>query len=456
MECDFFVAMMFLTVGLGLLLYLDGTLGAVVDPPHLEVPPVLQVVTPFVLLHAFSSGTAALTGVEAISNGITAFKEPRSRNAGITLIWMAAILGTLFLGITFLAVQIGAIPAEEETVISQLARTAFAGQGVLYLATIAATTAILILATNTAFADFPRLSAILAADGLLPRPFNYRGSRLVFSRGIIGLAVIAALLIVLFQASVTALIPLYAIGVFLSFTLSQAGMARRWWKIGHLSPGQEVQERGSTLRYERGWALKMGINGFGAMCTLVVMGVFALTKFEDGAWIVLVLLPLLVYVISAIHRHYRALARQLSLDAVAEPSRSARHCVILPIGGVHRGTRVALRYARLLSEDVTAVYVALDPAEAARLRQRWEQWGDGVRLVILDSPYRLLLEPLLQYIEEITVHRQPNETITIVVPQFVPRSWWHNVLHNQTAVWLRLALLFKPGIVVTDVPFHVT
>jgi amino acid transporter len=452
----FFVAMMFLMVGLGLLHYVDGTLGAVVDPPHLEVPPVLQVVTPFVLLHAFSSGTAALTGVEAISNGITAFKEPRSRNAGITLLCMSAILGTLFLGITFLAVQTGAIPSEEETVISQLARTVFTGRGVLYLATIAATTAILILATNTAFADFPRLSAILAGDGLLPRHFNYRGSRLVFSRGIIALAVIAALLIVLFQASVTALIPLYAIGVFLSFTLSQAGMARRWWKIGRLTPGQAVQERGSTLHYEKGWRLKMGINGFGAVCTLVVMLVFVLTKFEEGAWVVLLLLPTLVYMFSAIHRHYRALARQLSLDDAAEPIRGARHCVILPIGGVHRGTWAALRYARMLSDDVTAVHVALDPAEAARLRQRWEQWGDGVRLVILDSPYRLLLEPLLHYIEEITVQRQPNETITIVVPQFVPRSWWHNVLHNQTAVWLRLALLFKPGIIVTDVPFHVT
>ena len=238
----FFLAVMFLMVGLGLIHYLDGTLGAVVDPPHLEVPPVLQVVTPFVILHAFASGTAALTGVEAISNGITAFKEPRSRNAGITLICMAAILGTLFVGITFLAVQIGATPSEEETVISQLARTAFAGQGVLYLATIAATTAILILATNTAFADFPRLSAILAGDGLLPRHFNYRGSRLVFSRGIIALAVIAALLIVLFRASVTALIPLYAIGVFLSFTLSRwastaSGGCAPWWSCwSSLSP----------------------------------------------------------------------------------------------------------------------------------------------------------------------------------------------------------------------------
>ena len=451
----FFLAMMFLMVGLGLLHYLDGTLGTVVDPPHLEMPPILQVVTPFVILHAFSSGTAALTGVVAISNGITAFKEPRSRNAGITLICMSAILGTLFLGITFLAVKIGAIPAEEETVISQLARTAFAGQGVLYLATIAATTAILILATNTAFADFPRLSAILAADGLLPRPFNYRGSRLVFSRGIIALAVIAALLIVVFQASVTALIPLYAIGVFLSFTLSQGGMARRWWKIGRLAPGQAVQERGSTLRYERGWALKMGINGFGAVCTLVVMCVFAVTKFQHGAWLVLILLPLLVYMISAIHRHYRALARQLSLDHEAEPIRSGRHCVILPISGVHRGTRAALRYARMLSDDVTAVHVALDSEEAAKLGQRWEQWGEGVRLVILDSPYRLLLEPLLQYVEDIAKQRQPNETITIVMPQFVPRRWWHNFLHNQTAVMLRLALLFPRGIVITDVPFLV-
>jgi amino acid transporter len=449
-----FLVLMFLTVGVGLLRYLTGTLGAVVDPPPLEAAHAAQAVTPFLILHAFSSGTTALTGVEAISNGITAFNEPRSHNAGITLLWMSGILGALFLGITFLAHQMAALPSEVETLISQLARTVFDGRGVWYLATIAATTIILVMAANTSFADFPRLSALIAADGFLPRQLTYRGSRLVYSRGILALAIIASLLIIVFRASVTALIPLYAIGVFLSFTLSQAGMARRWWKIGHLASGQEVQEHGSSLRYQPGWRLRLAINGFGAVCTLIVMVVFAVTKFEEGAWIVLILIPMLVAVFLTIHRHYRALARQLSLEQERDPEHSARHCVILPVGGVHRGTRAALHYARMLSHDVTAVHVSLDLDEAKRVRQRWEEWGEGTRLVILDSPYRQLVEPLLGYIEEVAARRQPYEIITVVVPQFVPRSWWHNILHNQTAVWLRWVLLLKPGIVVTDVPFH--
>jgi amino acid transporter len=451
----FFLGMIGLTVGVGVLRSLLGTLGTVADPPALEAAHAAQAVTPFLILHAFSSGTTALTGVEAISNGITAFREPRSHHAGVTLLWMAAILGALFLGITWLALQIAAVPSEAETVISQLSRTVFAGRGPLYLATIAATTVILIMAANTSFADFPRLAALHAGDGFLPRQLLYRGSRLVYSRGIVTLAVIASLLIVAFRASVTALIPLYAIGVFLSFTLSQAGMAGRWWKAGHLPPGQVLQERGSTLRSEPGWRLKLAVNAVGAVCTCVVMLVFAVTKFADGAWLVLVLTPTLVTGFFAIHRHYRTLGRQLSLDHDSPPRRCPRHCVLLPIAGVHRGTRAALHYARTLSHDVTAVHVSLDPAEADRVRERWQQWGEGVRLVILESPYRELVEPLLQYIEEVAAHRQPHELITVVVPQFVPRSWWQNFLHNQTAVWLRLALLFKPGIVVTDVPFHV-
>jgi amino acid transporter len=452
----FFLAMIFLTVGVGLVRYLAGSLGTVVAPPPMEQLRVAQGVSLFLILRAFASGTTALTGVEAISNGIPAFKEPRSRNAGLTLIWMSAILGTLFLGITLLAGRIGAVPSEAETVISQLARTAYAGRGALYLATISATMLILIMAANTAFADFPRLSALQAGDGFLPRQLTYRGSRLVFSRGIMALALIACLLIVAFQASVTALIPLYAIGVFLSFTLSQSGMSRRWWKIGHLAPGQEIKERGSTLRYEPGWQLKMIINGFGALCTVVVMFVFAVTKFTDGGWIIVVLIPALVFIFLSIHRHYKDLAAHLSLDHYqAEPGVAPRHRVILPISGVHQGTLKALRYARALSNDVTAVHVSLESAESDRVKAKWEIWGDGVRLVILDSPYRLLMEPLLGYIETLAAQRQPNELITIVVPQFVPRRWWHNLLHTQAAITLRLALLFKPGITVTDVPYHV-
>jgi amino acid transporter len=451
----FFLVIMAATVLVGLIRYVAGSLGQVADPPPMETVNTGQAISLFLILHAFSSGTTALTGVEAISNGITAFREPRSRNAGITLIWMSAILGVLFLGITFLSGQIGAVPSEMETVISQLGRTVFGGRNPLYLALIAATMVILVMAANTSFAGFPRLSALLAVDGFMPRQLAFRGSRLVYSRGIELLALIACVLIVVFQASVTGLIPLYAIGVFLSFTLSQAGMARRWWKSGRVTRDQEIKERGSTLRYESGWRTKMIVNGFGAVCTTVVTLVFAVTKFRDGAWVVLILIPLLVITFSGIHRHYQRLARRLSLDDFAEPPRIVRHRVIMPISGVHQGTLAALRYAMALSDDVTAVHICLDPEEAERVQRKWDLWGKGVRLVILDSPYRLMIEPVLHYVEEIAARRQPNEIITIVVPQFVPKRWWTNALHAQTATWLRLALLFKPGIVVTDVPYQV-
>jgi len=370
-------------------------------------------------------------------------------------VWMSAILGSLFLAITFLAHQIGAIPSEEETVISQLARTALDGRGPLYLGVIGATTLILIMAANTAYADFPRLAALHAGDGFLPKQLTYRGSRLVFSRGIMLLAAIASLLIFVFNASVTGLIPLYAIGVFLSFTLSQAGMARRWWKSGRLKPGEEIKEPGSVLHHDRNWKLKLAINGFGAVCTAVVMLVFAITKFRDGAWIIIVIVPVLVTGFFGIHHHYKHLAKRLSLENFGAPARLARHRVVIPIAGVHRGSLAALNYARSLSSDVTAVHVSIDAAESERLRRKWATWGDGVRLVILDSPYRLMLEPLVDYVQGLAGQCAPNQTITIVVPQFVSRVWWHSLLHAQTAVWLRLALLFKPGIVITDVSYHV-
>ncbi len=452
----FFLLMMVLTLGFGLVRYATGTLGVVVDPPHLEVLQTTQVVTLFLILRAFASGTTALTGVEAISNGITAFKEPRSHNAGTTLVWMAAILGSMLLGVTFLSHQVGAVPSESETVISQLARTAFGGRGILYLAMIAGTTIILVMAANTAFADFPRLGALHAGDGFLPRQLTYRGSRLVYSRGILALALIASGLIIVFRASVTALIPLYAIGVFLSFTLSQSGMARRWWKIGHLGPGQEVRERGSTLRYTPGWRLKMVINGFGALCTGVVMLVFAVTKFTSGAWIVVFLTPALVFIFFRIHHHYKDLAADLSLENHwPNPPVALRHRVILPISGVHQGTLKALRFARALSDDVTAVHVSMDSDEAEKIKDKWDEWGEGVRLVILDSPYRLMLEPLISYIEMLTSQNRQDELITIVVPQFVPRHWWHNLLHTQAALTLRMALLSRPGVTVTDVTYQV-
>ncbi|MEW6094867.1 MAG: APC family permease [Chloroflexota bacterium] len=452
----FFIVMMYLLAGVGLFRFVTGSLGMVENPPETGITSALTVITPFLILHAFSSGTAALTGIEAISNGITAFKEPRSRNAGITLLWLALILGSLFLGISYLTGHIGAVPSEIETVISQLARTTFGGRNLLYHLSIWATTIILIMAANTAYAGFPRLSAMAAKDGFLPRQMSYRGSRLVFSYGIVTLALIASLLIVIFQASVNRLIPLYAIGVFMSFSLSQAGMARRWWKIGQLKPGQEVVERGSTLRHAKNWQTKMIINGFGAVCTAVVVMVFSITKFIDGAWVVLILLPVLVGMFTVIHRHYRSLAGRLTLDTyVGAPPHSTRHRVILPLSSVHQGTLEALRYARRLSDDVTVVHVSIDPTEAEKVQRKWETWGEGVRLVILDSPYRLFIEPLLDYIEEILAHRQPDETITIVVPQFVPSKPWHNLLHTNTANLLRSELLSRPGIIITDVPYQV-
>ena len=453
----FFVVMMLATVGFGLFRFLTGTLGKVVAPPELTVLNTIGVITPFLILHAFANGTTALTGVEAISNGITAFKEPRSRNAGITLIWMSLILGSFFLSISYLTGQIRAVFSEQETIVSQLARTVFDGRGPLYLGTIWATTVILIMAANTAFADFPRLGALHAGDGFLPRQLTFRGSRLVYSNGIIVLSIIASVLIIIFKASVTKLIPLYAIGVFLSFTLSQAGMARRWWKIGHLKEGEEIVEPGSTLRYENDWQFKMFVNGFGSLCTVIVMVVFAVTKFREGAWVVLLLTPLLVTIFFSIHRHYHSLAEHLSLeDFDGLPARHARHRVIMPISGVHQGTMNALHYARLLSDDVTAVHVSIDAAETEKVQKKWVTWGEGTRLVILDSPFRLFVEPLLKYLADIIDHRQPNETITIVVPQFIPSKRIHNLLHMQTANVLRSELLEKHGVVVTDVPYHIT
>jgi amino acid transporter len=450
----FFVVMMAITVLIGLYRLLTGGLGAVVDPPELELIQASQPITFFLILRAFANGTSAVTGIEAISDGITAFKQPRGRNAGLTLIYMSLILGSFLLGITFLATHIGAIPSEGETIISQLARTVYDGRGVLYLGVIIATTVILVMAANTAFADFPRLSAIVAGDGFLPRQLTYRGSRLVYSRGIFSLAFIASLLIVIFQASVTNLIPLYAIGVFLSFTLSQSGMAHRWWKSGKLGPDEEKVERGSVLKYDPKWRTKMAINGFGALTTFVVMWVFAITKFADGAWIVIVLTPILVLLFLSIHRHYREVAKDLSLERFGEPPPIKRNRVLLPIGGVHRGTLAALRYARMLSDDVTAIHISIDPDEAERVRKKWESWGDGVRLVILDSPYRLFLEPLLKYIDEVSDQRQPNEIITIIVPEFLNPHLATAVLHARTADTLRRVLLNRPDIVITEVPYQ--
>jgi amino acid transporter len=452
----FFIVIMLVMVGSGLFRVLSGSLETVIDPPSIEhFGEALTGISAFLLLHAFASGTTALTGVEAISNGTTAFKEPRSRNASMTLIWMAFILGFLFIGISFLAKEIQAVPSESETVISQLARTIFDGQGLLYLLVIVGTTIILILAANTAFAGFPRLSAMLASDGFMPRQLAYRGSRLVYSYGIVALAAVASVLIIIFQASVTRLIPLYAIGVFLSFTLAQTGMTRRWWRAGRLDPTDTTSRYEHNLSYEKGWFIKMLSNGFGAICTAIVMFVFAITKFRDGAWIVLILTPLLISIFLWIRRHYSLIANSLSLENYGEPPPyNVRHRVIVPISNVHQGTLAALRYARTLSNDITAVHISLEPSDTEKVHKKWEKWGRGTRLVIVDSPYRLFLEPLLAYIDEILASRQANETITIVVPHFVPGNNLYKALHMQTSEMLRRELLATPGVIITEVPYQ--
>jgi hypothetical protein len=326
----------------------------------------------------------------------------------------------------------------------------------MYLALIAGTTVILILAANTSFAGFPRLSAMLAKDGFMPRQLTYRGSRLVYSYGIVALAVIAGIQIIIFQASVTRLIPLYAIGVFLSFTLAQGGMAWRWWKSGKLDPNEKPSDNPNQLHYDKRWRIKMIMNGFGAFCTLVVLGVFSVTKFRDGAWIVIILMPTLIAIFLWIKKHYTGLADGLTLERYGEPPPyNVRHRVIVPLSNVHQGSLAALRYARMLSDDVTAVHISMEPQDTENVQEKWETWGRGTRLVIVDSPYRLFLEPLLNYIEDILSNRQPNETITIIVPHFVPEKRVHNALHMQTAEMLRRELLSTPGVVITEVPYQI-
>lgn len=454
----FFLGMTLLTIAVGFIRYFTDTLGTVppgsVDVAH--AGETLQVLTIFLILRAFSGGCTALTGVEAISNGIMAFKEPRSRNAGTTLIWMSVILAINLFGLTYLANQIGMLPSHLETGFSQIGRVVYGAGSLLYLALLGSATLILIMAANTSYADFPRLAALVAGDAFLPRQLQFRGRRLAFSNGIVALAGIASILIVAFRAQTSALIPLYAIGVYLSFTLSQTGMAIRWFRSGRLKPGESFQRHGMPLYFDRKWKSKMLMNGLGAVATAIVMLVFSFTKFREGAWIVLLLIPLLVALFMMIHRHYRTVANGLSLENYGEPPPyTTRHRVIVPMSGVHQGALAALRYARILSNDVTAVHVSMEPAETEKLRKKWETWGRGTRLVIVDSPYRLFLEPLLDYINEILASRQANETITIVVPQFVPEKKIYKALHVQTAELLRRELLETPDVVITEVPYQI-
>ena len=398
--------------------------------------PASEAFTWFLILRAFSSGCTAMTGTEAISNGIPAFRPPESRNAAITLGWMAVILGTFFVGLTVLANRLAIVPMPEETVVSQIARRLH-GTGFFYYAIQAATALILVLAANTSFADFPRLSSLLARDRYIPRQFATLGERLVFSNGIMVLGAMAALLLVIFGGETHALIPLYAVGVFISFTLSQSGMVRHWW----------------TDRV-RGWRHKLAINGLGALATGVVTVVIAATKFTHGAWIVVLVIPALVATFLAMHRHYEDVAEQLSLEGLPGPP-ELRHTVLVVVGDLHRGVVRAVQYAKTLaapSVAVRAVFVETDPAKTAKLEEKWARWGLGVPLVILNSPYRSLLRPLVEYRDALQ-SLGDDHMVTVVIPEFLPSRWWQHILHNQTALLIKGVLLFRKNTVVVDVPY---
>lgn len=392
----------------------------------------------WLVMRAFAAGCTALTGIEAISDGVPAFRVPESKNAASTLTWMVGILVTMFLGITWLAHVHGAVPNEltHETVISQIARTTF-GDGLVYGVIQMATALILVLAANTAYADFPRLASFLSRDRFLPRQFSSRGDRLVFSNGILALGVFSALLVVLFQANEIAMLPLYAIGVFISFTLSQAGMVRHHFHIK-----------------EEGWRWGAVINSVGTILTAVVLIVLAVTKFTHGAWAVMVLIPMLVVLFNSINKHYSSVARQLSLEGAVRPIALRRHTSIVLVSGIHRGVLPALQYAQSIAPDnVMAVYVNLDSDQTARLQQRWIDWGFNIPLVVLESPYRSLITPLFNYIQEVDA-RYNDHVLTVVLPEFVPAHWWEHLLHNQTGMLIKAALMFNKDVVVTSVPYR--
>ena len=436
-----FILSMFTLIGVGLFKVIAG--GGSVPPAPAPatpyVPEELQTISFFLLLRAFAAGCTALTGIEAIADGVPAFKKPESKNAATTLVIMAVILCTMFLGTTILADAYHIIPdgSHGETANSQLARVIFGDGSVFYYILQVATTLILILASNTAFADFPRLSYFLSRDRFLPRQFAQRGDRLVFSNGVVALGIFAALLVVAFGAREQSLLHLYAVGVFMSFTLSQFGMVQRWRRLK--TPG---------------WQRNAAINLMGATVTGVVLVVIASTKFLEGAWAVLVLIPIMVIILRAIHWHYAEVAKQLSLADAPPPTAVRRHTAVVLISGVHRGVIPALQYGLSLAPDnVTAVYVDMDAETTAKLQEKWKQWGSGVPLVVLSSPYRSLVRPLMKYIDELDRHYE-DDVLTVILPEFIPSKWWQHLLHNQTALLIKATLLFSKGRVVTSVPYH--
>jgi amino acid transporter len=408
----------------------------------------------WLLLRAFSGGCTALTGIEAISNGVQAFKPPEPKNAVKTMLAMGIMAMALFVGITFLSTHMHLVPNETESILSQMTRE-ITGRSVVYYWVQFFTAGILFLAANTAYQDFPRLSSFLAKDRFMPSWMQNRGDRLVFSYGIAALAFIASIIIVIFQANEIAMLPLYALGVMLSFSLSQAGMFHLMGRISHLKPGEALHTMVTKIHYESGVRWKRAVNAFGAIITFLVFITLMSTKFMDGAWIVVLIIPIAIVIFYSIHHHYKNLANQLSLENHDETSLIHHNRVVMPIGGVHRGTLKALRFARTLSHDVTAVHISIDPLETDKIKAKWDMWGDGYRLIIIHSPYRLFLEPLLNYVDRIEEVCHEGDEITIVVPQFIPKNPLSRALHTRTAETLRKALLRRENIVITEVPYQV-
>lgn len=428
-----FIGTITLLIGVGFYRYLTGSL----QPQVNIIEEYYPAISLWIILRAFSSGCAALTGIEAISNGVPAFKSPSSRNAKKTMIIMIAILAVFFLSITLLGHLQLVVPRADETVLSQIARLIF-GTGPLYYLVQMATAGILVMAANTAFADFPRLASLMAADRYMPRQLGALGDRLVFSNGILLLGASAICLIFLFSADVHALIPLYSVGVFASFTLSQSGMV-----VHH-------------IKYrEQGWRVSLGLNLFGGIATLLVMLVVAVTKFTDGAWLTVVVIPALILMFRTIKRHYITVAKQLLLKNETTISKPVPSLVVLPISGFHAGVVKALQYARGISSEVHVVTVNIQPIATKNLNESWKKYvpQDGrQKLVVLESPYRSVIQPLMEYMNQLE-REFPDRTLTVVVPEFTTKRWWANFLHNQTSFFLKARLRFVPYRVVVSVNY---
>ncbi|HLY65862.1 MAG TPA: APC family permease [Chloroflexota bacterium] len=404
-----------------------------------QLPPAIESLTLFLILRAFASGCSAMTGVEAISDGVPAFKEPQAPNARTTLLWMVILLATMFTGITLLAHFLGILPEDPsapgyETVLSLIAKDVF-GLGPMYYLIQAATALILILAANTSFSDFPRLAYFLARDSFMPHQYGHRGERLAYSTGIITLGLLSGILLWAFDAQTDALIPLYAVGVFSAFTLSQSSMVRRW-----------------LTRKEPGWRTSWVVNAIGACATGLVLVVIVATKFLYGAWIVCLLIPIIIAMFLTIHRHYAKVQTELEGEIPVTPA-AIKHNIIVPVADLNRAAVQTLAYARSISPNVTAVHIAEDEEAAHEFREKWEAWGDKVPLVTIESPFRSVVSPLLRYIDNID-REDSRDTVTVILPEYVTDHWWEQLLHNQTALRVKAALLFRPGTVVTSVPYH--